>query len=76
VNAALEREDRENRMVLFPIRIDDAVMKAPQAWAADIRRVRHIGDFRAWEVHSSYQKAFERLLRDLKAEPPRDGGRR
>jgi hypothetical protein len=42
-------------------------MNAPQPWAADNRRSRHIGDFRAWEVHSSYLKAFERLLRDLKA---------
>jgi hypothetical protein len=42
-------------------------MNAPQPWAADIRRSRHIGDFRGWEVHSSYLKAFERLLRDLKA---------
>ena len=67
VNAAREREERENRIVLFPIRIDDAVMNAPQPWAADIRRGCHIGDFRGWEVHSSYQKAFERLLRDLKA---------
>jgi uncharacterized protein YjbI with pentapeptide repeats len=67
VNAAREREDRENRTVLFPIRIDDAVKNAPQPWAADIRRTRHIGDFRVWEVHSAYLKAFERLMRDLKA---------
>ena len=67
VNAAREREDREKRTVLFPIRIDDAVMNAPQPWAADIRRMRHIGDFRQWEVNSAYQEAFKRLLRDLKA---------
>lgn len=67
VNAAREREDRENRTVLFPIRIDDAVMKAPQPWAADIRRCRHIGDFCEWKTNASYQKAFQRLLRDLEA---------
>ena len=67
VNAASEREDREKRTILFPIRIDDAVMNAPQPWAADIRRSRHIGDFREWEAHSAYLKAFDRLLRDLKA---------
>jgi hypothetical protein len=66
VNAAGEREDRENRTV-FPIRIDDTVMNAPPAWAADIRRTRHIGDFRDWELHTAYLKAFERLLRDLKS---------
>jgi TIR domain/Pentapeptide repeats (8 copies) len=70
VNAAREREDRENRTILFPIRIDDVVMNAPQAWAADIRRSRHIGDFRGWKDHDSYAKAFERLLRDLQAKGP------
>lgn len=67
VNAAREREADENRIILFPIRIDDAVMNATQAWAAEIRRTRHIGDFRSWTVDVSYRMAFERLLRDLKA---------
>jgi hypothetical protein len=68
VNAAREREDRENRTVLFPIRVDDAAMSAPQPWAADIRRSRHIGDFSEWKAHDHYQRAFDRLVRDLKAE--------
>jgi hypothetical protein len=54
--------------VLFPIRTDDAVMDTTAAWAADIRRTRHIADFRKWKDHDAYQQAFERLLRDLKAE--------
>lgn len=66
VNAAREREDCEGRTLLFPIRIDDAVMNAPQPWAADIRRARHIGDFRGWQQHTAYKAAFDRLLRDLK----------
>jgi hypothetical protein len=28
---------------------------------------RHVGDFSRWKEHDSYHKAFERLLRDLKA---------
>jgi len=67
VNAALEREGHENRPFLFPIRIDEAVMEAPQPWAADVRRTRHIGDFRDWQQHPAYRTAFARLLRDLKA---------
>ncbi len=70
VETAFEKERRENRIVLFPIRLDDAVMKTVQAWAADIRRTRHISDFSRWENHNSYQAAFERLLRDLKAAAP------
>ena len=59
---------QDKRLVLFPIRVDDAVMDAKQAWASDIRRKRHIGDFRAWRDHNSYQKALARLLRDLQGE--------
>ena len=43
-------------------------METDQAWAADIRRSRHIGDFTQWKDHDAYQKAFDRLMRDLKAE--------
>jgi|HubBroStandDraft_6_1064221.scaffolds.fasta_scaffold01333_4 uncharacterized protein YjbI with pentapeptide repeats len=68
VQAAFEREDRSKKPVLFPIRVDEAVMEASQAWAADIRRTRHIGEFGNWRDHNSYTKALERLLRDLKAE--------
>jgi hypothetical protein len=68
VEAAIEREHREERTVLFPIMIDEAVTKSDKAWAATIRRTRHIGDFTRWKEHDSYSKAFDRLLRDLKAE--------
>ncbi len=69
VEAAFERENRENRSVLFPIRLDDTVMHAGGSWAADIRRTRHIGDFSRWKDHDAYQAAFQRLLRDLAATP-------
>ena len=68
VETAFERERRESRTVLFPIRIDDSVMQTEAAWAAEIRRTRHIGDFRNWKDHDSFQQAFERLLRDLKSD--------
>lgn len=68
VETAFEEESRQSKLVLFPIRLDDAVMATTQAWAADIRRTRHIGDFRQWKNHDDYLKALERLLRDLKAE--------
>jgi hypothetical protein len=29
---------------------------------------RHIGDFTRWKEHDAYQKALERLLRDLRVE--------
>jgi len=67
VETAMEREREQKRPMLFPIRLDDAVMEIKTGWPADIRRSRHIGDLTKWKDHDAYQKAFERLLRDLKA---------
>lgn len=66
VEAALEKEINQQREVLFPIRLDNTVMKTNQAWAAKLRRQRHIGDFTQWTDPQAYQQAFARLLRDLK----------
>jgi hypothetical protein len=68
IQAAMEKERRSTEnTALFPIRLDDAVMHSGRAWAADVRRTRHIGDFRNWRDHESSKSALERLLRDLKA---------
>jgi TIR domain/Pentapeptide repeats (8 copies) len=68
VEAALERERREKRTVLFPIQLDDSIQETQVAWASHIRQTRQIGDFRGWENHGAYQTGFARLLRDLTAE--------
>ncbi len=65
VEMALVREVQEDRRVLFPIRIDDAVMNCQAGWARQIHQSRLIGDFTRWKDHDEYQKAFNRLLRDL-----------
>jgi hypothetical protein len=68
VETALEREAEITTTVLFPVRLDDAVMKRKIGWAADVKRTRHIGDFRNWKENDMYQEAFRRLLRDLRVE--------
>jgi hypothetical protein len=68
VNLATTREAREGRTVLYPLRLDDAVLTTTQGWAVTLRDGRHIGDFRQWTEYASYQAVFARLLRDLKAE--------
>lgn len=68
VEAALEQEHEQGRLILFPIQLDDAVNAVKVGWPAAIRRTRHIGDFTGWGDDDRYAKAFERLLRDLKAE--------
>lgn len=68
VNLATTREAQEGRTVLYPLRLDDAVLTTTQGWAMTLREGRHIGDFRQWTEYSAYQAVFERLLRDLKVE--------
>ena len=34
---------------------------------ASLRRMRHVGDFRARKNHNQHQNSLDRLLRDLKA---------
>jgi uncharacterized protein YjbI with pentapeptide repeats len=76
VTRAVEREQRENRRVLFPISLSP--WKEIKAWSAfdadagkDIAKVvreYHIPDFTNWKSHDSFEKGFARLLEDLKSE--------
>lgn len=67
VEVATDKEQEGKPSVLFPVRLDNSVMESTTAWAAHIKRTRHIGDFTHWKNHDDYQRAFTRLLRDLKA---------
>lgn len=68
VETALAKERKTGRTVLFPIRIDDAVLSVGTGWPAYLKNTRNIGNFSGWRDRGSYSKAFDRLLRDLKAE--------
>lgn len=67
VEEALDLEVDRDKTVLFPVRIDESVMESTAGWAGEIKKTRHIGDFTRWKDHDAYSKAFDRLLRDLKA---------
>ena len=69
VSKAFAEERRRKQVVLFPVRIDQTVMKTDEPWAVMLRDQRNIGDFRVWKDHDAYQQAFERVLRDLKVAP-------
>jgi hypothetical protein len=71
VEAAFELERRENRIVLFPIRLDDEVMQTSESWAADIRRTRHIGDFTKWENHGGLVHPHHGQVYRLEGSPDR-----
>ena len=62
IERALQKEDREHRNVLFPVRIDDYLL---DAWdhprKADVVS-KVIGDFRGCDNLAAYAKAFPRFL--------------
>lgn len=61
---AMKKEKETGQVVLFPLRIDDAVFDTTEQWAYTLHK-RHLGDFRNWTNPLVYQNAFNRLLRDL-----------
>ena len=72
---AREREKREGKQLLFPITlVPFEAIKPWKLFDADIgidsaREIREyfIPDFSNWKEHDSYQEAFQRLMKDLKA---------
>jgi hypothetical protein len=70
VEIALAREQEQKLTLLFPIRLDDAVMEIKTGWPSHIRYTRNIGDFRQWHNDDAFKKALNRLLHDLKATEP------
>jgi hypothetical protein len=66
VETTLNRQVRERRNLLFPLRLDEAVLLAKDDWAARLRDSRHIGDFSGWQDDTIYQQRFAELLRHLK----------
>jgi hypothetical protein len=70
VTRALDEERTRKQVVLFPVRLDEAVMQTSEGWARLLRGQRNIGDFTGWKEQDSYQKSFERLMRDLRVEKP------
>lgn len=68
VTTAFAEERRRKELVLFPVRLDGAVMESNEPWAGKLRDNRNIGDFTEWKDHDAYKRTFERVLRDLKAD--------
>ena len=69
IERALNREDKEGKGILFPIRIDDYIF---DTWEherkADVLR-KVVGDFSGWDKDAAkYNKAFDKLLKGLQAE--------
>jgi len=73
---ARKREVTQNRRMLFPIRlVDFAAIRNWTCFDADTgkdsaREIREyfIPDFTNWKDYDSFEQAFTKLLRDLKAD--------
>lgn len=75
ISKARKREVRDKARVLFPISLTP--FEAVRDWECfdadtgkdSAREIREyfVPDFSNWKAHDSYQKAFERLLKDLSA---------
>ena len=68
MDTTFEKETIRKETVLFHIRLDINLMNNKTGWPADIKRARHIVDFKEWKDHDAYQDNFARLLKDLKRE--------
>ncbi len=73
---AREREEHEKRQMLFPITlVPQENIRQRELFGTDsAREIREylMDDFSNWKDHDSYQRAFQQLLKDLKAERPSD----
>lgn len=67
IERALQKEQRDQSEVLFPIRVDDSVFEWKHELQADLAR-KVIGDFVMWKDPGKYRKSLERLIKALQAE--------
>jgi hypothetical protein len=78
---ARAKEERQKRQMLFPITlVPYDRIRAWKLFDADTgidsaREIREyfVPDFSNWKDHDSYQQAFDRLMRDLQADPRSKG---
>jgi hypothetical protein len=75
VRKALDLESARRETVLFPIRIDDAVLRVSGIPEIDRLKEKYIVDFSRWQDASYYQRAFSRLVRDLAISASVESGR-
>ncbi len=68
VEKALEKERTDDRLVLFPICIDDSVFQAKSGWGSFLKNSRNIGNFIGWEDFTTYNTSIKRLFRDLNSD--------
>jgi len=68
IERALNREDRETKNILFPIRLDDYIFDGWKHERKDDVLKKVVGDFQGWGGSvKKYENAFARLLKSLQS---------
>lgn len=62
VENALDLEIEREKTVLFPVRVDDAVMDSEAGWANEIKKTRHIGGFHPVEGSRCVFEGFRAVV--------------
>src|SRR6266446_2508128 len=75
VRNALGLERQRHTTVLFPLRVDDAVLSLKGTPELKSLRERFIVDFSSWQDKNHYQRAFSSLMRDLAISASVESGR-
>ena len=66
VKMALEREQREQRTILFPIFLTKEALESPLSWVAELREQGRAFDFTNWQDEKSYRHSLDVLLQKLR----------
>ncbi|HUE73461.1 MAG TPA: toll/interleukin-1 receptor domain-containing protein [Pirellulaceae bacterium] len=66
IERALQKESRDKKEVLFPIRVDDAIFSWQHGLQPDVVR-KVMGDFRDWTDPAKYKASLKRLIECLQA---------
>jgi TIR domain/Pentapeptide repeats (8 copies) len=67
VEKALERERKENRLILFPIAIDSSIFGSDIGWASFLKNTRNIAFYENWSEANNFVKISNRIVTNLKA---------
>ena len=66
IEKALELKRNNKEITIFPIRLDNEILKIKLGWANYLKNTLNIGDFTNWENKTSYKMSFQYLLKDLR----------
>ncbi len=67
IERALNREDREEQSILFPLTLDDYIFDGWEHPRKTDVLTKVVGDFRDWNNGAKYRAAFKKLVKALKA---------